>query len=187
VAVGTLCGGEWVSTLRQVTLGQHLGYVPCYKRNLVVHFSSWPVAIIYMNWWWSLHSQPFLVLRLARTSHCLNVFQSSWNVTDKNNFEPMMHRELSPEQEDLFFSCNRLCCSAPNTWNLSSLVMTIANFWSWSLFSMAVPLQGKSDSCGQVPYIVQGGWLVWFMRSWCICGATENARPDIARLVSLCE
>jgi len=31
-------------------------------------------------------------------------FQSRWNVIDQNNFESM-HAELSPEPEDLFFSC----------------------------------------------------------------------------------
>ena len=32
-------------------------------------------------------------------------FQSSWNVIDQNNFEPVMHGELNPELEDLIFSC----------------------------------------------------------------------------------
>jgi len=56
-----------VSTLRLVTLGQHLGHVPCYNKNLDVQFSSWLVAITYMNWWWSLHSQPFFDRPLDQT------------------------------------------------------------------------------------------------------------------------
>jgi len=87
-------------------------------------------------------------------------FHSSWNFTDQSKFEPLVPGDLDSQLADVFFSAtrNRLCYSVSGTWNLPNLVMTTANFLSWSSLFLVVVLQEDSDLFSHALCTVPDGW-----------------------------